>query len=137
MDYAPFVQKHRETGADITVAALPMDAARAEAFGVMKVRRPGSRGLEFMFMVSSWIPYMLTEAVQLAHSMPHRLHHANWHQLHGPSSMADVYACGVLLPQIDDSGRIVDFAEKPKGDALRAMEVDTTVLGLDAERYVL
>jgi Nucleotidyl transferase len=38
MDYAPFVQKHRETGADITVAALPMDAARAEAFGVMKVR---------------------------------------------------------------------------------------------------
>ena len=38
MDYTPFVQKHRETGADITVAALPMDAARAEAFGVMKVR---------------------------------------------------------------------------------------------------
>jgi glucose-1-phosphate adenylyltransferase len=37
MDYAPFVQKHRETGADITVAALPMDAERAEAFGVMKV----------------------------------------------------------------------------------------------------
>lgn len=40
MDYAPFVQKHRESGADITVAALPMDAARAEAFGVMKVSRP-------------------------------------------------------------------------------------------------
>lgn len=39
MDYAPFVQKHRETGADITVAALPMDAERAEAFGVMKVLR--------------------------------------------------------------------------------------------------
>jgi glucose-1-phosphate adenylyltransferase len=71
MDYAPFVQKHRETGADITVAALPMDAERAEAFGVMK---------------------------------------------------------------IDDAGRIVDFAEKPKGAELRAMEVDTTVLGLDAER---
>lgn len=40
MDYAPFVQKHRESGADITVAALPMDAERAEAFGVMKVRSP-------------------------------------------------------------------------------------------------
>jgi glucose-1-phosphate adenylyltransferase len=71
MDYGPFVAKHRESGADITVAALPMDAARAEAFGVMK---------------------------------------------------------------IDDTGRIVDFAEKPKGAALKAMEVDTTVLGLDAER---
>lgn len=72
MDYTPFVRKHRESGADITVAALPMDAKRAEAFGVMK---------------------------------------------------------------IDDTGRIVDFAEKPKGDALRAMEVDTTVLGLEAHRW--
>lgn len=43
--------------------------------------------------------------------------------------------CETLLPlQIDDAGRIVDFAEKPKGAELRAMEVDTTVLGLDAER---
>ena len=48
MDYAPFVQKHRETGADITVAALPMDAARAEAFGVMKVlsAEASARGLD-------------------------------------------------------------------------------------------
>lgn len=36
--------------------------------------------------------------------------------------------------QIDDTGRIIDFAEKPKGDALKAMEVDTAVLGLDAAR---
>ncbi len=43
MDYGPFVQKHRESGADITVAALPMDAARAEAFGVMKVHLTHSR----------------------------------------------------------------------------------------------
>jgi hypothetical protein len=43
-----------------------------------------------------------------------------------------------MLPlQIDDAGRIVDFAEKPKGAELRAMEVDTTVLGLDAERCCL
>jgi hypothetical protein len=41
---------------------------------------------------------------------------------------------GSLPLQIDDTGRIVDFAEKPKGEALRAMEVDTTVLGLDAQR---
>jgi hypothetical protein len=26
---------------------------------------------------------------------------------------------------------VVEFAEKPKGDALQAMRVDTTVLGVD------
>ncbi|CAK9225025.1 unnamed protein product [Sphagnum jensenii] len=71
MDYQQFIQVHRETNADITVAALPMDEARATAFGLMK---------------------------------------------------------------INDKGRIVEFSEKPKGDALKAMQVDTTVLGLDAER---
>lgn len=38
------------------------------------------------------------------------------------------------LMKIDDEGRILEFAEKPTGDALKAMEVDTTVLGLEAER---
>ncbi|GAB4822316.1 hypothetical protein N2152v2_009362 [Parachlorella kessleri] len=42
-------------------------------------------------------------------------------------------ATGFGLMKIDDTGRIVEFAEKPKGDALRAMQVDTTLLGLDAE----
>ncbi|PSB31920.1 glucose-1-phosphate adenylyltransferase [Stenomitos frigidus] len=37
------------------------------------------------------------------------------------------------LMKIDGSGRIVDFSEKPKGDALTAMSVDTTVLGLTPE----
>jgi ADP-glucose pyrophosphorylase len=36
--------------------------------------------------------------------------------------------------KIDGSGRIVEFAEKVKGDALRAMRVDTSVLGIDAKR---
>lgn len=36
------------------------------------------------------------------------------------------------LMKIDGKGRIVDFAEKPQGEALEAMAVDTTVLGLDA-----
>ncbi|KAL3700439.1 hypothetical protein R1sor_018461 [Riccia sorocarpa] len=71
MDYQNFILTHRETNADITVAALPMDEERAEAFGLMK---------------------------------------------------------------IDDKGRIVEFAEKPKGDALKAMAVDTTILGLDEKR---
>jgi len=69
MDYEKFVQGHRAAGADITVGALPMDEARATAFGLMK---------------------------------------------------------------INDTGRIIDFAEKPEGDLLKSFQVDTTVLGLDA-----
>lgn len=60
MDYEKFIQAHRETDADITVAALPMDEKRATAFGLMK---------------------------------------------------------------IDDEGRIIEFAEKPKGEQLKAMKV--------------
>lgn len=37
------------------------------------------------------------------------------------------------LMKIDDSGRVINFSEKPKGDALKQMQVDTTTLGLDAE----
>jgi glucose-1-phosphate adenylyltransferase len=36
------------------------------------------------------------------------------------------------LMKIDSQGRVIDFYEKPKGDALQKMRVDTTVLGLDA-----
>ena len=38
------------------------------------------------------------------------------------------------LMKIDKSGRVVSFSEKPKGDALKAMQVDTTVLGLPADQ---
>jgi glucose-1-phosphate adenylyltransferase len=38
------------------------------------------------------------------------------------------------LMKIDDNGRVVSFSEKPKGDALKAMAVDTTTLGLDGQR---
>ncbi|MDY7022748.1 MAG: glucose-1-phosphate adenylyltransferase, partial [Cyanobacteriota bacterium] len=37
------------------------------------------------------------------------------------------------LMKINDSGRIVDFSEKPKGEALKKMVVDTTTLGLSPE----
>lgn len=37
------------------------------------------------------------------------------------------------LMKIDGSGRVINFSEKPKGDALKQMQVDTTTLGLDAE----
>ncbi|HEV2837016.1 MAG TPA: glucose-1-phosphate adenylyltransferase [Pyrinomonadaceae bacterium] len=36
------------------------------------------------------------------------------------------------LLKTDENGRIVEFKEKPKGDELLAMQVDTTKLGLDA-----
>ncbi|MGE5818375.1 MAG: glucose-1-phosphate adenylyltransferase [Deltaproteobacteria bacterium] len=38
------------------------------------------------------------------------------------------------LMKIDKSGRVMSFSEKPKGDALKTMQVDTTVLGLSAAR---
>lgn len=71
MDYRLFVQRHRETGADITLSVIPMDDRRASDFGLMK---------------------------------------------------------------IDQSGRVIDFSEKPKGDALYDMRVDTSVLGLTPEQ---
>jgi glucose-1-phosphate adenylyltransferase len=70
MDYADFVHRHRETGADITISVVPMDERRAWDFGLMK---------------------------------------------------------------IDEKGRVTDFSEKPKGDALKAMRVDTAILGLSSE----
>jgi glucose-1-phosphate adenylyltransferase len=71
MDYRLFVQRHRETNADITLSVVPIDAKRASDFGLMK---------------------------------------------------------------IDASGRVVDFSEKPKGEALAQMQVDTTALGLTPEQ---
>ena len=68
MDYRDFVRRHRESGAAITIAALPCDEKNASAFGLMK---------------------------------------------------------------IDGDGKVTEFAEKPKGDALKSMRVDTTVLGVD------
>lgn len=38
------------------------------------------------------------------------------------------------LMKLDDSGRVVSFSEKPKGDALKAMQVDTSRLGLSPEQ---
>ncbi|MDJ0733043.1 MAG: glucose-1-phosphate adenylyltransferase [Nostocaceae cyanobacterium] len=71
MDYRQFVQRHRDTGADITLSVLPIEERRASDFGLMK---------------------------------------------------------------IDDAGRIVDFSEKPKGEALKKMQVDTSILGLTPEQ---
>ncbi|WP_392531640.1 glucose-1-phosphate adenylyltransferase [Nostoc sp. C117] len=71
MDYRDFIQRHRDTGADITLSVIPIDERRASDFGLMK---------------------------------------------------------------IDGSGRVIDFSEKPKGEALTQMRVDTSVLGLSKEQ---
>jgi glucose-1-phosphate adenylyltransferase len=70
MDYSLFVDHHIQTAADISIGALPVDAAQAEGFGLM---------------------------------------HTN------------------------DQGRIQEFREKPKGDELKAMWVDTSRMGLSSE----
>jgi glucose-1-phosphate adenylyltransferase len=38
------------------------------------------------------------------------------------------------LLKTDEKGRIIEFSEKPKGEALAAMKVDTTKLGLDPQQ---
>lgn len=47
-----------------------------------------------------------------------------------PVDQKKASAFGLL--KIDDSGRVIDFKEKPKGAELESMQVDTTALGLDA-----
>lgn len=70
MDYGLFIDRHRETNADITLSVIPIDERRASSFGLMK---------------------------------------------------------------IDNAGRVIDFSEKPKGNELKAMQVDTRALGLTPE----
>ena len=71
MNYAEFIQRHRESKADITLSVVPIDEQRPSDFGLVK---------------------------------------------------------------IDKNGRVLSFSEKPTGAALKAMQVDTTVLGLSAEK---
>jgi glucose-1-phosphate adenylyltransferase len=47
--------------------------------------------------------------------------------------MDDSRASDYGLMKIDKTGRINHFAEKPKGQALKSMQVDTTVLGLSKQ----
>ncbi|MEX1316793.1 MAG: glucose-1-phosphate adenylyltransferase [Synechococcaceae cyanobacterium] len=70
MDYSRFVQHHIDSGAELSVGALPVDPEQAQSFGLMRT---------------------------------------------------------------DSSGRIQEFREKPKGEALEAMRVDTQSLGLSAQ----
>ncbi|KAF8388047.1 hypothetical protein HHK36_026713 [Tetracentron sinense] len=41
MDYMDFIQNHRQSGSDITIACLPMDDSHASDFGLMKIDNKG------------------------------------------------------------------------------------------------
>lgn len=41
MDYSQFVQRHRETNADVTISVVPMDDERASDFGLIKINDTG------------------------------------------------------------------------------------------------
>lgn len=71
MDYRDFIERHVETGADVTISMTAARAEEASEFGLVK---------------------------------------------------------------IDDTGRVIEFSEKPKGEALDLMKVDTTTLGLSSEQ---
>ncbi|MGD1903962.1 MAG: glucose-1-phosphate adenylyltransferase [Geitlerinemataceae cyanobacterium] len=47
MDYRLFVERHRETNADITLSVVPIDRERASAFGLMKIDDSTGRVLSF------------------------------------------------------------------------------------------
>jgi glucose-1-phosphate adenylyltransferase len=47
-----------------------------------------------------------------------------------PESRASDYG----LIKIDQKGRVIEFIEKPKGEQLKNMQVDTSVLGLDLQK---
>ena len=48
-----------------------------------------------------------------------------------PANAADAEGFGLL--KTDSEGKIIEFREKPKGEALEAMQVDTTSFGLSAD----
>ncbi|KAL0314669.1 UNVERIFIED_CONTAM: Glucose-1-phosphate adenylyltransferase large subunit, chloroplastic/amyloplastic [Sesamum angustifolium] len=47
--------------------------------------------------------------------------------------MDDSRASDYGLMKVDETGRIIQFAEKPKGSALKSMQVDTSLLGLSRQ----
>ena len=143
MDYMKFVEHHRATGADITIGCLPVDHERAADFGLMKIDEEGN-------IIVSPSLHRLAHGPSVACSRLSSLstlHNASWHDPGAPLDRAalslgkrcqrarrcrSTWLCKYSLPA--DSSGVQDFAEKPKGDALKAMQVDTTVLGEPATR---
>ncbi|MEM9804132.1 MAG: glucose-1-phosphate adenylyltransferase [Cyanobacteria bacterium P01_D01_bin.56] len=47
MDYRRFIERHRQTNADITLSVLPVDEQRASSFGLMKIDDNSSKIVSF------------------------------------------------------------------------------------------
>ena len=112
MDYMAFVEYHQASQADITIGCLPCDDERAQDFGLMKIDDAGQ------------------VIVRLEPPQPDSRSHA-FCDCPGAKPLthtAKVCLCD-LTPRRCSNACMQDFAEKPKGDALKAMQVDTTVLG--------
>jgi glucose-1-phosphate adenylyltransferase len=71
MDYRDFIERHRQTNADVTISVIAVEEERASGFGLLKV---------------------------------------------------------------DETGRVIEFREKPQGEALVAMRTDTRRCGLTVEQ---
>jgi ADP-glucose pyrophosphorylase len=67
MDYMDFVQKHKDSGADVTISCVGMDDSRASDYGLMKINEEGQvlffkekpKGAELQAMVQAWFLFTL------------------------------------------------------------------------------
>lgn len=94
---------------------------------------------QYLWLMNEW---EIDEYLILSGDHLYRMDYRNFIETHRKSG-ADVTlsvvpidekrASSFGLIKTDDTGRVVDFSEKPKGDALKKMQVDTSVLGLSPE----
>ncbi|XP_049403564.1 glucose-1-phosphate adenylyltransferase small subunit, chloroplastic/amyloplastic-like isoform X3 [Solanum stenotomum] len=84
--------------------------------------------LEFLILAGDHLYRMDYEKFILAHR------EANADITVAALPMDEKRASSFGLMKIDEEGRIIEFAEKPNGEQLKEMQVDTTILGLDDER---
>ncbi|MGK7912750.1 MAG: glucose-1-phosphate adenylyltransferase [Synechococcus sp.] len=95
---------------------------------------------QYLWLMESW---NCSEYIILSGDHLYRMDYSKFIQYHRETNadvtlsvvpMAEAQASEFGLMKIDDTGRVIDFKEKPKGDELKAMQVDTQSMGLDPER---
>jgi hypothetical protein len=126
-----FVNYHRETGADITIGCIPYGSDRAKEFGLMKI----DNNRRVMVRVMMGVVEAGPGSIDVCCSSTRYLPAGNWVARDTSPVQAGLHASATA--PVGFSGNwyvcvalVQSFAEKPKtADALKAMEVDTTVLG--------
>ena len=95
---------------------------------------------QYLWLMESW---NCTEYIILSGDHLYRMDYSKFIHYHRETNadvtlsvvpMAEAQASEFGLMKIDQTGRVIDFKEKPKGDDLKAMQVDTQSMGLDPER---